>query len=163
MNATIFITFFTYMLRQNVISFYERLIRHIWQQIISDELYAAFKLAPVIKIKPTRLLSYSPLNESHCITLQNSMHRTYRRAYHSLINIQNVLILWIHYPQVPVNIRHVFVKLHKIDCINVFWCLQINGKKNTTFQFSVKSISNKIHEAIFTLVNTQRQYVDRLY
>ena len=36
----------------------------------------------------------------------------------------------------------------------------MNGKQNTTFQFSAKLISNKIHEATFKLVLTQRQYVD---
>ena len=38
-----------------------------------------------------------------------------------------------------------------------------NDKQNTTFQFSVKRISNKMHEATFKLVLTQRQYVDRSY
>ena len=52
------------------------------------------------------------------------------------------------------KIRHVFVKLHRI-------VLQINGKQNITFQFSVKLFSNKMHEATFKLVLTQRQYVVR--
>ena len=34
-------------------------------------------------------------------------------------------------------------------------------KQNTTFQFSVKLISNKMHEATFKLILTQRQHVDR--
>ena len=38
---------------------------------------------------------------------------------------------------------------------------KFNGKQNTTFQFSVKLISNKMHEATFKLVLTQRQYADR--
>ena len=42
-------------------------------------------------------------------------------------------------------------------------CLQINGKQNTTFQFSVKLISNKMQEATFKLVLTQRQYIARSY
>ena len=42
-------------------------------------------------------------------------------------------------------------------------CLQINGKQNTTFQFSVKLFFNKMHIAPFKLVLTQRQYVDRSY
>ena len=42
-------------------------------------------------------------------------------------------------------------------------CLQMNGKQNTTFQFSAKLISNKMQEATFKLVLTQRQYVDRSY
>ena len=28
-------------------------------------------------------------------------------------------------------------------------CLQVNGKQDSTFQFSVKVISNKMHEATF--------------
>ena len=36
---------------------------------------------------------------------------------------------------------------------------QINGKQNTTFQFSVKRFSNKIQEATSKLVLTHRQYV----
>ena len=39
----------------------------------------------------------------------------------------------------------------------------VNGKQNTTFQFSFKLFSNKIHEATFKLVLTQIQYVDRSY
>ena len=42
-------------------------------------------------------------------------------------------------------------------------CLQVNGKQNYTFQFSVKQISNKMHEKTFKQVLTQRQYVDRSY
>ena len=38
--------------------------------------------------------------------------------------------------------------------------LQINGKQNNIYQFSV---SNLMHEATFKLVLTQRQYVDRKY
>ena len=61
------------------------------------------------------------------------------------------------------KIRLAFVKLQLIVFTKVSICLQINSKPNTTFQFSVKLISNKMHEAIFKLVLTQRQYVDRLY
>ena len=61
------------------------------------------------------------------------------------------------------KIRHVFVKLQRIVFTKVSLCLQINGKQNTTFQFSVKLISNKMHKAAFKLVLTQRQYVDRSY
>ena len=61
------------------------------------------------------------------------------------------------------KIRHVFVKLHRIVFTKVSLCLQINGKQNTTFQFSVKNFSNKMHEATVKLVLTQRQYDDRLY
>ena len=41
--------------------------------------------------------------------------------------------------------------------------MQINGKQNTTFQFSVKLIYNKMHEATFKLDLTQRQYDDCSY
>ena len=36
----------------------------------------------------------------------------------------------------------------------------MNGKQNTTFQFSAKLTSNKMHEATFKLLLTQVQYVD---
>ena len=61
-----------------------------------------------------------------------------------------------------VKIPHAFVKLQRIVfTIYVSLCLQIIGKQNTTFKFSVKRIFNKMHEASFKLVLTQRQYVDR--
>ena len=53
------------------------------------------------------------------------------------------------------KIRHAFVKLQRIVFIKVSLCVQINDKQNTTFQFSVKLISNKMHEATFKLVLTQ--------
>ena len=62
-----------------------------------------------------------------------------------------------------VKIRHAFFKLQRIVYTTVSLCLQINGKQNTTFQFSVKLISNKMHEATFKLVLSQRQYVARSY
>ena len=61
------------------------------------------------------------------------------------------------------KIRQAFVKLQQLVFDKVSLCLQINGKQNTTFQFSVKLISNKMHEATFKLVLSQRQYVDRSY
>ena len=61
------------------------------------------------------------------------------------------------------NIQHAFVKLQRIVFTKVSLYLQINGKQNTTFQFSVKLFSNKMHEATFKLVLTQRQYVDRSF
>ena len=61
------------------------------------------------------------------------------------------------------EIRHAFVKLQGIVFTKVSLCLQINDKQNISFHFSVKLISNKIHEATFKLVLTQRQYVDRSY
>ena len=59
--------------------------------------------------------------------------------------------------------RHAFIKLQRIVFTKVSLCLQINGKQNTTFQFSVSIIFNKMHEATLKLVLTQRQYVDRSY
>ena len=61
------------------------------------------------------------------------------------------------------KIRHAFIKLQRIVFTKVSLCLQINGKQNTTFQFSVNIILNKMHEATLKLVLTQRQYVDRSY
>ena len=61
------------------------------------------------------------------------------------------------------KIRHAFVKLQRIVFTKVSLCLQINGKQNTTLQFSIKLISNKMYEATSKLTLTQRQYVDRSY
>ena len=61
------------------------------------------------------------------------------------------------------KIGHAFVKLQRIvfTIVSLYW--QINAKQNTTLQFSVKHIYNKMQEATFKLVLTQRQYVDRSY
>ena len=59
------------------------------------------------------------------------------------------------------KIRPVFVKLQRIVFAKVSLCLQINGKQNSTLQFSVKLIPKKMHETAFKLVLTQRQHVDR--
>ena len=64
MNASGFITFFTYMLRQNGIRFYKGL-------------YVTFKLAPDLKKNTVYLSSYGPLNEGHFSILTNPMLRTY--------------------------------------------------------------------------------------
>ena len=64
MNASSFITLFTYMLRQNGKRFYK-------------ELYITFKLAPNVKKNTVYLSSYSPSNEGHVSILTNSMLRTY--------------------------------------------------------------------------------------
>ena len=64
MDASRFITFFTYMLQQNGKRFYKGL-------------YVTFKLAPDIKKNKAHLSSYSPLNEGHVSILTNSMLRTY--------------------------------------------------------------------------------------
>ena len=60
MNASSFITFVTYMLRQNGKRFYKGL-------------YATFKLAPDNKKNTVYLSSYSPLNKGHVSILTNSM------------------------------------------------------------------------------------------
>ena len=64
MNASSFITLFTYMLRQNGKRFYKGL-------------YVTFKLAPDLKKNTVYLLSYSPSNKDHVSILTNSMIRTY--------------------------------------------------------------------------------------
>ena len=61
------------------------------------------------------------------------------------------------------EIRHAFVILQGIVFTKVSLCLQINGKQNTTFQFPVKLISNKMRKATFKLVLNQIKYVDRSY
>ena len=61
------------------------------------------------------------------------------------------------------KIRHAFVILQRIVFTKVSLCLQINGKQNITFQFSVEPIFNKMHETPLKLVLTQGQYVDRSY
>ena len=65
MDASSFITFVTYMLRQNSIRLYKGL-------------YVTFKLAPDLKQKTVYLSSYPPLNESHFSILTNAMLRTYQ-------------------------------------------------------------------------------------
>ena len=64
MNASSFITFLTYMLRQNGRRFYKGL-------------YVTFKLASELKKNTVYVLSYSPLDEGHVSILTNSMLRTY--------------------------------------------------------------------------------------
>ena len=64
MNASGFITFLTFMLRQNSKRFYKGL-------------YVTFKVAPDLKKNTVSLSSYSPLNEGHVCILTNSMLRTY--------------------------------------------------------------------------------------
>ena len=64
MNASSFITFFTYMLKQNGKRFYKGL-------------YVTFKLAHDLKNNKVYLSSYNPLNEGHVSILTNSMLRTY--------------------------------------------------------------------------------------
>ena len=65
MNASSFILFVTYMLRQNGILFYKGL-------------YVTFKLAPDLKQNTVYLSSYCPLNEGHFSILTNSMLQTYQ-------------------------------------------------------------------------------------
>ena len=64
MNASSFITFFTFMLRHNGKRFYK-------------EIYATFKLAPYLKKNTVYLSSYNPLNKGHVSILTMSMLRTY--------------------------------------------------------------------------------------
>ena len=64
MNASSFITFVTYMLRQYGICFYKGL-------------YVTFKLAPDLKKNTVYLSSYIPLNEGHLSILAYSTLRTY--------------------------------------------------------------------------------------
>ena len=64
MNASRFITFFTYMLRQN-------------GKRLCKGLYVPFKLAPNLKKNTVYLSGYSPSNEGHVSILTNSMLRTY--------------------------------------------------------------------------------------
>ena len=64
MNACSFITFGTYLLRQNGIRFY-------------NGIYITFILAPDLKKNTVYLLSYSPLNEGYSSILTNAMSRTY--------------------------------------------------------------------------------------
>ena len=63
MNASSFITFFTYMLQENGKRFYKGL-------------YVTFELAPDIKKNTVHLSSYSLLNEGHVSIFTNSMLRT---------------------------------------------------------------------------------------
>ena len=65
MNASSFIAFVTFMLRQNGIRFYK-------------VLYVILKLAPDLKKNTVYLLSYSPLNEGRVSILTNSMLRTHQ-------------------------------------------------------------------------------------
>ena len=64
MNASSFLTFLTYVLRQNGKRFYKGL-------------YVTFKLAPDLKKNTLYLSSYSHLKEGHVSILTNSMLRTY--------------------------------------------------------------------------------------
>ena len=64
MNASSFINFFTYVLRQNGKRFYKGL-------------YVTFKLTQNLKKNTVCLMSYSPSNEGHVSMLTNSMLRTY--------------------------------------------------------------------------------------
>ena len=64
MNASSFIIFFTYMLRQNGKRFYKGL-------------YVTFNLAPDLKKNTVYLLSYFPSSEGHVNLLTNLLLRTY--------------------------------------------------------------------------------------
>ena len=64
MNASSFITFLTYMLRQNGKRFFKGL-------------YVSFKLTPALKKNTVHLSSYSPSDEGQVSILTHSMIRTY--------------------------------------------------------------------------------------
>ena len=74
LNASSFITFFTYML-QNGKRFYKGL-------------YVTFKLAPDLKKNTVYLSSYSPSNEGRVSILTNSMLRTYTSDIDACIILQ---------------------------------------------------------------------------
>ena len=65
MNASNFIIFVTYVLRQNAKRFYKGL-------------YVTFKQAPDLKKNTVYLSSFSPLNEELFCILKNSILRTYQ-------------------------------------------------------------------------------------
>ena len=72
--------------------------------------------------------------------------------------------IYLSYGSVKVaKIRHFLSNYIESFSLKSPYVCKFNGKQNTTFQFSVKLISNKMHEATFKLVLTQRQYVDRSY
>ena len=75
MNASSFITFFTYMLQQKGKRFYKGQ-------------YVTFKLAPDLKKNTVYLSSYIPLNEGHVIILINSVLRTYTSDIDERINLR---------------------------------------------------------------------------
>ena len=90
MNASSFITFFTYMLRQNGKRFFKGL-------------YVTFKLAPNLKKNTVYLSSYSSLNEGHVSILTNSMLWTYTRdidKYNSSIKGWKFLKFLRKYPHI---------------------------------------------------------------
>ena len=104
MNASSFITFVTYMLRQNGIRFYKGL-------------YVIFKLAPDLKKNTVYLSIYSALNEGYYSKLTKSMPQTlqwYRRVYNSSINRWNFLKFIRKYPhivgQICEKIVHFMIK-----------------------------------------------------
>ena len=66
MNASSFITYSTYMLRQNVMRFLK-----------GHKYYITFKLTPDPKKNTVYLSSYSPLNKGYPSILTNAMFQTY--------------------------------------------------------------------------------------
>ena len=75
MNASGFITFFTYMIQKNDKRFYKGL-------------YVTFKLVPDIKKNAVYLSSYSPLNEGHVSILTTPMLRTYTSGIDERITVR---------------------------------------------------------------------------
>ena len=74
MNASSFITFFTYMLRQNGKRFYKGL-------------YDTFTRVPDLKKNTVYLSSYSPLNDGHVSILTNAMPLIYTSDIDERINL----------------------------------------------------------------------------
>ena len=75
MNASGFITFFTYMLQQNGKRFYKGL-------------YVSFKLAPDIKKNALYLSSYISLNEGHVSILTTPILRAYTSGIDERITLR---------------------------------------------------------------------------
>ena len=134
MNASGFITFFTYMLRQNGKRFYKGL-------------YITFRVEPDLKKNTVYLSSYIPLNKGHVCILTNSMLRAYtssrdesiilRRTGEISGNFEGSIPIFLHNDSVKnAKIRHAFVKLQRIVFTKISLCLQINCKKKNLSGFS---------------------------
>ena len=73
--------------------------------------------------------------------------------------VTTFVALVLSYISQSLNIQmHFYLVYWLASFFFIHLCLQINGKQNTTFELSVKLISNKMHEAPLKLDLTQRQY-----
>ena len=98
MNASSFITLFTFMLRQN-------------GQLFFKGLYVTFKLAPDLRNNTVYLSNYIPLNEGHVSILTNSILRIYTS------DIEERVILRFFFKilgSIPIFIYNDSVKVAKI-------------------------------------------------